>query len=139
VHCAFIVDEYGTIQGMITLNDILEAIVGDMPAQNQDDYEIIKREDGTYWVDARLSFYNFLTFFEKEDWIEEEQDYDTVGGFIIHHLERIPSTGETLEWRGFVFEIADKDGARIDKVLVNVVDKKLLQTDLEEEEPDVAT
>lgn len=133
VHCAFIVDEYGTIQGMLTLNDILEAIVGDMPAQNEDDYEMVKREDGTYWVDARLPFYDFLSHFDKEDWMDDDQEFDTVGGFIIHHLERIPATGDLLEWRGFRFEIADKDGARIDKVLVNILDKNLLPEDEEQE------
>jgi putative hemolysin len=125
VHSAFIVDEYGTLQGMITLNDILEAIVGDIPEHDDDDYEIVERHDGSYLVDARLPFYDFLSFFEKEDWQEEDQEYDTVGGFIIHHLERIPVTGDTFEWRGFHFEIVDKDGARIDKILVVLKDKSL--------------
>lgn len=129
VHSAFIVDEYGTLQGMITLNDILEAIVGDIPEQGDDDYEIVKRSDGSYLVDARLSFYDFLSRFDKEDWMEDDDDFDTVGGFIIHHLERIPSTGDTFEWRGFKFEIVDKDGARIDKILVELRDKSLLPED----------
>jgi putative hemolysin len=114
---------------MITLNDILEAIVGDIPEQGDDDYEIVKRADGTYLVDARLSFYDFLSRFDKEDWMEDDDDFDTVGGFIIHHLERIPSTGDTFEWRGFKFEIIDKDGARIDKILVELQDKSLLPDD----------
>lgn len=118
VHSAFIVDEYGTLQGMITLNNILEAIVGDIPEVDEDEYEIIERKDGTYLVDAQYSFYDFLVKFDKEDWMSEEQEFDTVGGFMIHHLEKIPAAGETLEWRGFTFEIMDVDGARIDKVLV---------------------
>lgn len=125
VHSAFIVDEYGTLQGMITLNDILEAIVGDIPELGDDDYELVRREDGSYLVDARLPFYDFLAYFDKEDWAEEDQEYDTVGGFIIHHLERIPATGDSFTWRGFYFEIVDKDGARIDKLLVELRDKKL--------------
>jgi putative hemolysin len=125
VHSAFIVDEYGTLQGMITLNDILEAIVGDIPEQGDDDYELVKRKDGSYLVDARLPFYDFLAYFDKEDWADDDQEYDTVGGFIIHHLERIPATGDTFDWRGFHFEIVDKDGARIDKILVELHDKKL--------------
>lgn len=126
VHSAFIVDEYGTLQGMITLNDILEAIVGDIPEQGDDDYELVRRADGSYLVDARLPFYDFLSRFDKEDWIEDDQEFDTVGGFIIHHLERIPSTGDIFEWRGFSFEIVDKDGARIDKILVELKDKSLI-------------
>lgn len=118
VHSAFIVDEYGTLQGMITLNNILEAIVGDIPEIDDDEYEIVQRKDGSYLVDAQYSFYDFLVKFDKEDWMSEDQEFDTVAGFMIHHLERIPTPGETLEWRGFTFEIVDVDGARIDKVLV---------------------
>jgi len=120
VHSAFIVDEYGTLQGMITLNDILEAIVGDIPEVGDDDYEITERKDGSFLVDAQLPFYDFLAKFDKEDWMDDDQEYDTLGGFIIHHLERIPVTGDTFEWRLFSFEIIDMDGARIDKILVNI-------------------
>ncbi len=121
IHAAFIVDEYGTFLGMITLNDILEAIVGDMPETGQhDDYEMVKREDGSYLVDAQIPFYDFLSEFDKEDWMAEfEQEFDTLAGFILHHLEHIPQTGEKFEWRGFTFEIVDMDVHRIDKVLVH--------------------
>jgi putative hemolysin len=119
-HAAFIVDEYGTFLGMITLNDILEAIVGDMPETGQDDdYEIVRREDGSYLVDGQIPFYDFLSRFDKEDWMAEfEQEFDTMAGFILHHQEHIPKIGEKFEWRGFTFEIIDMDAHRIDKVLV---------------------
>src|SRR4029077_1273722 len=86
VHSAFIVDEYGTLQGMITLNNILEAIVGDIPEVDEDEYEIVKRKDGSYLVDAQYSFYDFLVKFDKEEWMNEDQEFDTVAGFMIHHL-----------------------------------------------------
>jgi putative hemolysin len=116
----FIVDEYGSFQGMITMKDILEAIVGDMPEADEEDYEITPRKDGTFLVDAQIPFYDFLTYFEKEDWItdEEQQEFDTLAGFILHHLEHIPQVGEKVEWRGFIFEIVDMDGHRLDKILV---------------------
>ncbi|CAL1520071.1 hemolysin family protein [Chitinophaga sp. MM2321] len=119
-HAAFIVDEYGTFLGMITLNDILEAIVGDMPETGEsDDYEMVLREDGSYLVDAQVPFYDFLAEFDKEDWMAEfDQDFDTLAGFILHNLEHIPKTGEKFTWRGFEFEIVDMDAHRIDKVLV---------------------
>jgi putative hemolysin len=122
IHSCFIVDEYGTMQGMITLNDILEAIVGDIPQTGQDDYEITERKDGTFLVDAQIPFYDFLEKFEKADWIKEneQQAYDTLAGFILHELEHIPSVGEIIEWRGFVLEIMDMDSHRIDKVLVKI-------------------
>jgi putative hemolysin len=121
MHCAFIVDEYGSVQGMITLNDILEAIVGDMPEQHIEEYEIVERADGTYLVDAQIPFYNFLARFEKTEWMNEgEQEFDTLAGFILHELERIPQTGEKFTWNEFDFEIIDMDGHRIDKVLVKI-------------------
>lgn len=119
IHAAFIVDEYGTFLGMITLNDILEAIVGDMPETGQDDYNMVKRDDGSYLIDAQIPFYDFLSEFDMEDMMAEfEQEFDTLAGFILHHLEHIPQTGEKLEWRNFTFEIVDMDAHRIDKILV---------------------
>ncbi len=121
IHSCFIVNEYGTLEGMITLNDILEAIVGDVPQTGQDEYEITERADGTYLVDAQIPFYNFLSRFEKTDWMNEaEHDFDTLAGFVLHELEHIPKTGETFEWRGFSFEIIDMDGQRIDKLLLKI-------------------
>src|SRR4030095_14585212 len=120
-HSCFIVDEYGSMQGMVTLNDILEAIVGDMVQPDVSDYEIKEREDGSFLVDAQIPFYDFLTRFEKTEWMHEGQhDFDTLAGFILHSLERIPKTGEQFDWKGFRFEIIDMDGHRIDKVLVNI-------------------
>ena len=124
VHASFIVDEYGSILGMITLNDILEAIVGDLPEPNVEDYEIIEREDGSYLVDAQIPFYDFLSRFEKTEWMNEgEQEFDTLAGFILHKLERIPQTGDKMDWQGFTIEIVDMDAQRIDKVLVIISEK----------------
>lgn len=121
IHSCFIVDEYGSILGLVTLNDILEAIIGDIPQPNIQDYEIKAREDGSFLVDAQIPFYDFLSRFEKAEWMNEgEQDFDTLAGFILHRLERIPKTGDKLEWKGFKIEIMDMDGHRIDKVLVKI-------------------
>ena len=122
-HSAFIVDEYGSILGMLTLNDILEAIVGEIPQEDVPDYSITEREDGSYLVDAQIPFYDFLTRFEKTEWMNEgEQDFDTLAGFILHRLERIPKVADKLSWKGFTIEIMDMDGYRIDKVLVSISD-----------------
>ena len=84
IHSCFIVNEYGTLEGMITLNDILEAIVGDVPQSGQEEYEIITRQDGTYLVDAQIQFYNFLSHFEKTEWVnEDEYDFDETEDNII--------------------------------------------------------
>ena len=120
-HSCFIVDEYGTMQGLITLNDILEAIVGDIPQQDFTDYEVTEREDGSFLVDAQIPFYDFLSRFDKAAWMNEgEHEFDTLAGFILHELERIPHAGDKFDWKGFRFEIIDMDGHRIDKVLVNI-------------------
>lgn len=122
-HSAFIVDEYGSILGMLTLNDILEAIVGEIPQEDVPDYSITEREDGSFLVDAQIPFYDFLTRFEKTEWMNEgEQDFDTLAGFILHRLERIPKVADKLSWKGFTIEIMDMDGYRIDKVLVSISD-----------------
>lgn len=121
IHSAFIVNEYGTLEGMITLNDILEAIIGDVPQTGQEEYEIIKRDDGSFLVDAQIQFYDFLIYFERADWMNEgEHEFDTLAGFVLHELEHIPATGEKFEWRDFTLEIIDMDGQRIDKILLNI-------------------
>ncbi|HMH21621.1 MAG TPA: hemolysin family protein [Puia sp.] len=121
IHCCFIVDEYGSLEGLITLNDILEAIVGDIAQPDVPDYEILDREDGSFLVDAQIPFYDFLTRFHKTEWMNEgDHEFDTLAGFILNELEHIPTTGEKMAWRGFTFEIIDMDAQRIDKVLVTV-------------------
>jgi putative hemolysin len=122
-HYCFIVDEYGSVEGMITFFDILEAIVGDTPETGDDEYEMIEREDGTLLVDGQLSFYDLLSKLDKIEWLSEgERDFDTVAGFILNELQRIPATGDTLEWKEVKFEIVDMDGHRIDKVLITIPD-----------------
>lgn len=119
IHHCYIVNEYGSLEGIITLNDILEAIVGDIPEVNEDDYEITTRADGSLLADAQIPFVEFLHKVGKEDWInDDEYDFDTLAGFILHHTQEIPSTGDTLQWRGFEFEIVDMDKHRIDKILI---------------------
>jgi putative hemolysin len=131
IHGCFIVNEYGTLEGMITLNDILEAIVGDVPQTGQDEYEIIERNDGTFLVDGQVPFYDFLSRFEKTEWMnEEDHDFDTLAGFVLHELEHIPATGEKFDWRGFDFEIVDMDGQRIDKLIVKLSEE--LKEDMED-------
>lgn len=120
-HYCFIVDEYGSVEGMITFFDILEAIVGDTPETGDDDYTLIEREDGSFLVDGQLPFYDLLRKLNKTEWMNEgERDFDTVAGFILHEMQRIPTAGDTMEWKGLKFEIVDMDGHRIDKVILTI-------------------
>ncbi len=132
INHAFIVDEYGSLQGMITARDILRAIVGEMPEEEDDEYEILERKDGSYIIDGQIQFYDFLFYFNKSNWIgESENEFDTLAGFILHELQRIPTEGDTFEWRGFDFEIVDMDGQRIDKVIVHISEE--IKNEMEEE------
>ena len=127
----FIVDEYGSVEGMMTLNDILEAIVGDMAPTYEDDYEILEREDGSYLTDAQIPFYDFLSWFDKTEYINEgEQNFNTLAGFILHQLQSFPKSGDKLHWKGFDFEIIDMDGNRIDKVLTTISEE--IRTEMDE-------
>jgi len=125
IHHCFIVNEYGSIEGLITLNDILEAIVGDIPQPDEEAYQIVERADGSFLIDAQISFYDFLEHVDKTEWMADiEQEFDTLAGFILDQLKEIPKTADTLYWRGFKFEIVDMDNHRIDKVLVSTDDKE---------------
>ncbi len=128
IHTCFVVNEYGTLEGMITLNDILEAIIGEVRQVDQEEYEIVKRDDGSYLVDAQIHFYDFLDYFAKADWIaENDQEFDTVAGFVLQELEHIPITGEKFTWKDFKIEIIDMDGQRIDKVMVTISEELKLE------------
>lgn len=115
-----VTDEFGGIQGIITLRDILEGLIGQVPEIGEEQ-EMVQRADGSWLVDGQYSFYDFLERFDMED-LYSEHDYNTLSGLILELLERVPKTGETLCWLNFEFEIVDMDGARIDKVLVRKVE-----------------
>ncbi|RZJ70036.1 hemolysin family protein [Flavobacterium sp.] len=117
VHYAFVADEYGVFQGIITLNDILEALVGDASDFYKEDFLLTEREDGTWLVDGHYPLHDFLTFFELDELVTD-YEVTTVSGLIMTELSRIPKQGEKLEWQGFELEVIDMDGVKIDKVLV---------------------
>ncbi|MFA7200871.1 MAG: hemolysin family protein [Bacteroidales bacterium] len=113
---ALVTDEFGSIQGMVTHSDIMEALIGELP-ENQEDHDIVARADGSFLIDGQCDFYSFLEHFDMED-LAQQYDYNTLSGLILDKLEHVPVTGETLEWEGLSLEIVDMDIARIDKVLV---------------------
>jgi putative hemolysin len=119
-HMALVVDEYGVIQGLVTLNDIMSEIVGDVPAEpGEDDPQAVQREDGSWLLDGMLPVEEFLELFDMEEWQSAERgSYQTLGGFVITHLGRIPTAADHFEWQGMRIEVMDMDGNRVDKVLV---------------------
>jgi len=120
IHYAFVSDEYGVFQGIITLNDILEALVGDASDFYKDDFKLIEREDGSWLVDGHYSLHDFLTYFELDDLISD-YEVTTVSGLIMTELSRIPKEGEKLIWQKFELEVIDMDGVKIDKVIVKAL------------------
>ena len=117
VQCALVCDEFGEVKGMVTLKDIMEALVGQI-AEAEEEPEIIVRSDGSILADGQCSFYNFLCHFDLGD-LYQKYEYNTISGLILDITGRIPETGETVAWNGFEMEIADMDGTRIDKIIIS--------------------
>jgi len=120
-HIALVVDEYGVIQGLVTLNDILVEIVGDVPSDDEPEAPLaVQREDGSWLLDGMLPIDEFFEIFEIDELSAENRgSYQTLGGLVITHLGRIPTVTENFEWHGMRFEVMDMDGNRVDQVLVN--------------------
>ena len=117
VHLAMVIDEHGGLQGLVTPHDILEAIVGELSMATEP--EILQREDGSWLIDGMLPVDEFKEMFHIGKLPDEERGvYQTMGGFVLMHLGRIPSAGDHFEWSGLRFEVVDMDGRRVDKVLV---------------------
>jgi putative hemolysin len=123
IHAALVVDEYGEIQGLVTLNDVLGAIVGEIPAaEDHGASMVVKRADGSWLIDGMLdvgALKEVLHVDELPD--EEEAVYHTLGGLMMTRMGRVPRVTDHFEWRGYRFEIMDMDGNRVDKVLVSRV------------------
>jgi len=124
-HVAFVVDEYGDVQGLVTINDVLESIVGDIPSEGEPAEALaIRREDGSWLLDGMLPMEKFRELFPDVELPEEESGtYHTLSGFILTRLERIPAIADHFSWHGWRFEVVDMDGNRIDKVLASPAQK----------------
>jgi putative hemolysin len=116
-HTALVVDEYGALQGIVSMDDVVDALLGDVSEYNQKEYQILKRDDGTWLANGQFPYFEFLHYFDLPD-VEGEQEFNTIAGLILEAGGRIPSTGDKVAWNEFIFEIVDMDGSRIDKVLI---------------------
>lgn len=119
-HMALVVDEYGELEGLVTMNDVLEAIVGEMPAISAENDDIAQREDGSWLIDGMLSLDRFKEFFDIDEALPGEAggNIHTLGGMMMFQLGRVPSVTDRLDWNGFGFEVMDMDKTRVDKILV---------------------
>jgi len=120
---ALVSDEFGNITGILSLLDLLEAVVGELPSQ-EDRHKLraIQREDGSWLVDATLPVEEFAKDLGKAaDYFQLDGDFQTVGGFVVHRLARIPKEGDFIEYRGHRYEVVDMDRHRLDKILVSAL------------------
>jgi putative hemolysin len=117
---ALVIDERGHIEGVVTLTDVLEALVGEVPDEDEPAEEsIVRREDGSWLVDGLLAADELKERLGSSKLPrQEETDYQTVGGMMMEVLGRVPAAGDRFEWDGYCFEVLDMDGRRVDKVLI---------------------
>lgn len=124
VHLALVVDEYGKTRGLITVNDIFEAIVGEIPdldevEEEANDPSILQREENSWVVDGIVSLDEFEHRIGIHGMVNSiDEDIQTIGGFVMHHLDKVPKEGDILDWNGYRFEVIDMDRTRVDKVIV---------------------
>jgi putative hemolysin len=122
-HMALVMDEFGAVEGMVTVTDMLEALVGHLPANAKDAASVfVARGDGSWLVEGSASMEEVMARFALDPLPAEEAGaYHTLGGFVMARLGRVPACADHFEWGGTRFEVMDMDGRRIDKVLINRV------------------
>ncbi|TDR72484.1 hemolysin family protein [Paludibacterium purpuratum] len=121
-HIALVVDEYGELEGLVTMNDVLEAIVGDLPATDQEDDSIVQRDENSWLMDGAVTLDDFKEFFDIDhDELlpgEETGNIHTLGGIMMYQLGRVPQVADRIECMDFAFEVVDMDKTRVDKIMV---------------------
>lgn len=115
-HMVLVYDEYGHFEGVVTAGDIMEAIIGAMQEDHIEEQAIVRRADGSYLVSGWMPIDEFSEFMRFP--IEDDVEYNTVAGFVLEELKHLPDVGETFSKNGWIFEIVDLDGRRIDKLLI---------------------
>ena len=120
IHQGLVVDEYGSLVGIVTINDVFETLVGDISEDDgQISYEMVEREDGSWLIDGQYPWDDFLKEFEVDNDSHTREGFHTISGFVLHILGELPKTGELIKWNEFSFEVIDMDGMRIDKILIS--------------------
>ena len=118
-HYALALDEYGTVQGMITMDDILDALVGDSSEAEHEEYRIEKLSEKQWMVDGQYPFFEFVRYFQIENVKDDNLEFNTVGGFFIHELHRLPDVGDQLKWQNFILEVSAMENRRVAKIMVS--------------------
>jgi putative hemolysin len=119
IHYAFVIDEYGSVTGMVSMDDIIDALIGDVSEYNQQEFTIVKRDPTSWLADGGYPFFEFLHYFNLSQ-EENTGQYNTLAGLVLEQMNRIPYAGEKVKWLQFEFEVVDMDGPRIDKLLIRL-------------------
>lgn len=118
IHFAVVVDEFGTVQGMISMDDLLDALVGDISPEGEREYGLEETGSQTWVADGRFPFFEFLTYFKLDDKEFSGARFSTLGGFAIYKMDSMPKKGDKFKWKDFDFEVLSMDGRRIEKLAV---------------------
>jgi len=123
---AMVIDEYGTIEGLVTINDVLEAIIGSSPSEDQsEEPRVVRRDDGSWLMDGTLPIGEVKVYLDIRKLPGERAgNFQTLGGFVMNYLKRVPRTADHFECCGWRFEVVDMDRHRVDKVFIEAVDKE---------------
>lgn len=118
MHYGIVIDEYGTTQGIVTMDDVVDALIGDVTEMDQDEYKIIVRDENSWLVDGQFSAIDFVRYFSLYLDEETREEYTTVAGLIIFMSNTLPDVGYKITIGEYTLEVVDKDGQRIDKILI---------------------
>jgi putative hemolysin len=118
MHYGIVVDEYGTTQGIVTMDDVVDALVGDATENDQEEYQLTQRDENSWLVDGQYSIIDFIKYFDIELKENYQSKYTTVAGLIIYNSNTLPEIGQKIRIDNFELEVVDKDGQRIDKIMI---------------------
>lgn len=118
IHYGIVADEYGTIKGMVTMDDVMDALIGESTEIHHDEYQIIQRSDNSWLVDGQYALSDFAKYFDLDITDEQHNKFTTVAGLILDETIEIPKVGDKIELNNMILEVIDKDGQKIDKILV---------------------
>jgi putative hemolysin len=118
IHHGIIVDEFGSLLGLVTMNDLLNDLVGNLSEEESISYEFIQRDENSWLVDGMYPFVDFLKKFDIDDEPYRSAHFHTLAGFMISKLKKLPTTGDTIQWKSFKMEVVDMDHRRVDKILI---------------------
>jgi len=119
VHYGIVSDEFGQTQGIVTMKDLLQALIGDFSDFYAEEFSFVEREDGSWLIDGQYPLAEFFRHFDLEE-VATDLKYTTIGGLVMNEVRSIPKPGQVIQWMNFEIEVVDMDGARIDKVIVKV-------------------